>query len=199
MNVGCRLRFWNKQCVIYVFQWQRVQNIMCIASRFVRAMILFLCLPETLGLSDDEGLGLGPLLLNDRKRCWQNSSGSSLSKNVCIKTLKPSKSISYEETEAKHDLYYLSQRRWARVMNERWAEVSSPRGLKGFKETQPIFKMYFYFSPLGKSAVIHNMSQNSCWKDFLTSWNEKWKMKNVFFSLSEQCGRGLSCAFISDN
>lgn len=61
---------------------------------FVEVKISFLHSPETLGLSEDEGLGLGPLLLNDMKRCWQNSSGSSLSRNVCMKTLKPSKSIS---------------------------------------------------------------------------------------------------------
>lgn len=68
---------------------------------FVRVKISFLHLPETLGLSEDEGLGLGPLLLNDMKRCWQNSSGSSLSRNVCMKTLKPSKSISWKATSEK--------------------------------------------------------------------------------------------------
>ena len=52
--------------------------------------------PDTLGLSQDEGLGLGSLLLKDKKRCWQNSSGSSLSRKVCMKTLNPSKSISWK-------------------------------------------------------------------------------------------------------
>ncbi|TNN49626.1 hypothetical protein EYF80_040184 [Liparis tanakae] len=47
--------------------------------------------PGTRGLSEEEGLRSGLLLLKVMKRCWQNSSGSSLSRNVCMKSLKPSK------------------------------------------------------------------------------------------------------------
>lgn len=86
LKQGCKGQ-WRQQ----VFQIHIMYNE---TLAFARVKIPFLHSPETLGLSEEEGLGFGPLLLNDMKRCWQNSSGSSLSKNVCIKTLKPSKSIS---------------------------------------------------------------------------------------------------------
>lgn len=62
--------------------------------------------PGTLGRSEDDGLGLGALLLNDRKRCWQNSWDSSLSRKVCMKTLKPSKSISWEPGGAQSSRWF---------------------------------------------------------------------------------------------
>lgn len=88
------LYFWSVTSRLYISYKSSNQQ-----SRAARVYIFRICCvhsPETRGLSEDDGLGFGALLPNDMKRCWQNSSGSSLSRNVCMKTLKPSKSISWK-------------------------------------------------------------------------------------------------------
>lgn len=116
------ISYWNEQ----VMNWQQQKKQRFLHQlhqhefkwlRFAGEKISFLHLPETLDLSKDEGLGLGPLLLNDMKRCWQKSSGSLLSRKVCMKTLKPSKSISWKPGQRQSMMFVmLSCLKWVLSM-----------------------------------------------------------------------------------
>lgn len=115
--------------------------------------------PGTRGRSEDDGLGLGALLLNDRKRCWQNSWDSSLSRKVCMKTLKPSKSISWGAGGTDDSQHFAFVRFGRKIRTQDLRNICSlflsllPRGVLwwcvfGWKHNLNLIESFFFFFPL---------------------------------------------------